>query len=377
MIHAAIKGWGKCLPPAVLTNDDISTILDTTDEWITTRTGMKERRISHVPISILGYVAACRALAAAAKKPEEVELIIFGTTTPDQICPNTVSNVQKLLGAKKAASMDINTACTSFLYSLSVATSMIRTGIFKNAVIIGGEVISPLVDWNNRNIAVLFGDGAAAFYLEATDTPEGLLAEELGCRADVRDILSVHGWGMLYANKGFQLGYTQWQFEGQEIFRKAVNGMVDASKKVIAKNNMTASDIDLVVPHQANLRIINAVSERIDIPMDKVFINVHRYGNMSAATVPVAIVESLEEKRLHPHNYILTPAFGGGLTLCAHLLKWGDRTEPLENSDVELPPCNKTALELIEEMRFMKETQTDNNNNPSLQALMYRTIQSS
>jgi len=356
MRYAAIKGWGKCLPPAILTNDDISSFLDTDDEWITTRTGMKERRISHVPISTLGHVAASRALACANQTGHNVELIIFGTTTPDQICPNTSSKVQKLLGAQAAACMDINTACTSFLYSLSVATSMIRTGIFNNAIVLGGEVISPLVDWNNRNIAVLFGDGAAAFYLEATDEEEGLLAEELGCYADVRDILSVHGWGSFYANKGYQLGHTEWQFEGQEIFRKAVTGMVNASKNVLNKLNKSENDIDLVVPHQANIRIINSVAERINIPMEKVFVNIHKYGNMSAATVPVAIVEALDEGYLHPHNYVLAPAFGGGLTWCAHLIKWGDRIAPHSECDIELPPCRKSAREIIEEIKIAKET---------------------
>jgi 3-oxoacyl-[acyl-carrier-protein] synthase-3 len=365
MIYAAITGWAKCLPPAILTNQDLSSFLDTDDEWIITRTGMKERRISHVPISTLGHVAARRALAAAGKTPDDVDLIIFGTTTPDQICPNASSNVQKMLGAKNAACIDLNTACTSFLYSLSVATSMIRTGVFKNAIVIGGEVISPIMDWNNRNVAILFGDGAAAFYLEASDEKEGLLAEELGCFGDVREILSVHGWGSIYANKGFHLGYTEWQFEGQEIFRKAVKGMIGASEKVLKKGNVSKNNIDIVVPHQANLRIINAVTERLNIPMEKVFVNVHRYGNMSAGTVPVAMVEALEEGHIQPHSNILTPAFGGGLTWCAHLLKWGERVKPLGETNIDLPPCGKSALELVNEIKIQKEIGIKNKKNHS------------
>ena len=355
MKYAAITGWAKCLPPAILTNEDLSTFLDTDDEWISSRTGMKERRISHVPISTLGHVAAHRALACAGKSADDVELIIFGTTSPDQICPNTSSHVQKLLGAKNAACMDLNTACTSFLYSLTAATSMIRTGVIKNAIVIGAEVISPLIDWHNRNIAILFGDGASAVHIEASDHKEGLLAEELGCFGDVREILLVHGFGSLYANKGVHLGNTKWNFEGQEIFKKAVNGMVGASEKVLSKCDLTTDDIDLVVPHQANVRIINAVTDRLNIPQDKVFLNVHRYGNMSAATVPTAIVEALEEGRILPHCKILSPAFGGGLTWCAHFLKWGERITPLGQSDIELPPCDKSALELVEEMKSAKE----------------------
>jgi len=355
MTHAAIMGWAKCLPPAVLTNDDLSTFLDTDDEWITTRTGMKERRVSHVHISVLAHVAACRALAAAGKTGNNVELVIFGSTTPDQICPNTSSHIQKLLRAEKAACMDLNTACTSFMYSLTVATSMIRTGVIKNAIVIGAEVISPIMDWNNRNVAVLFGDGASAFYVEATDNEEGLLAEQLGCYGDVRDILTVHGWGMKYANQGVQMGQSKWQFEGQKIFKKAVDGMAIASEKLLEKCGLTESDLDLVIPHQANLRIINAVAKKIGIPMDKVFVNVHRYGNMSAATAPVALVEAVEEGRIIPHGKILVPAFGAGLTWCAHVIKWGERVAPLGESDVELPPCDKTGLELVKEIMAKKE----------------------
>ncbi len=354
MTNAAIKGWAKCLPPAVLTNDDLSTFLETDDEWIITRTGMKERRVSHVPVSILGHVAACRALAGAGKNGEDVELIIFGTTSPDQICPNVSSNVQMLLGADKAACMDINTACTGFMYSLTAATAMIRTGVVKNAVVIGAEVISPIMDWDNRNVAVLFGDGAAAYYLEATDEEEGLMAESLGCYGHVRDILTIHGWGVNYANQGIVIGETEWQFEGQKIFKEAVAGMVSASAKVLEKCALSGNEIDLVVPHQANLRIIQAVVKRLELPMDKVFVNVHRYGNMSAATAPVALAEAVEEGRVNPHCKILVPAFGAGLTWCAHLLKWGERVEPLGETDVDLPPCDKTGLELVQEIRSKK-----------------------
>jgi len=354
MNYAAITGWGKCLPPAVLTNDDLATFLDTNDEWIRKRTGMQERRISHVNVSELAHVAAERALAAAGKTGEDVELIIFGSTSPDQICPNAASGVQLLLGAKQAACIDLNTACTSFLYSLSVANSMIRTGVVRNAVVIGAEVISPIMDWDNRNVAVLFGDGASAFFLEACDEEEGLMAEALGCYGEVRDILSVHGYGMAYANQGLQLGTSQWQFEGQEIFKRAVKGMSDACATVLEKSGLSIDDVDLVVPHQANLRIIEAVAHRAGVPMEKVFVNIERYGNMSAATAPIALVEAVEEGHVRAGNHILLPAFGGGLTWSAHLLKWGQRTQPLAQSDVELPPCDKTALELVNDIRACK-----------------------
>ena len=350
MQYAAITGWAKCLPPAVLSNRDLSTFLDTDDEWIRSRTGMVERRISHVPVSELGSVAAARALAAAGAGAESVELIVFGTTTPDQLCPNVASRVQQLLGADRAAAMDVNTACTSFLYALSTATAMIRSGAVGNALVIGAEVISPIMDWSNRNVAVLFGDGAAAVYLEAADDEQGLLGAELGCIGEVRDILSVHGWGMRYANQGLTLGDAWWEFDGQEIFKRAVQAMAAARGGVLQKCGLGVDDIAVVVPHQANLRIIEAVAKRVGVPSEKVFVNVHRYGNMSAATAPVALVEALEEGRVRGGDAVLMPAFGGGLTWCAHLLRWGERTTPLGQAQIELPPCDQTALELVNDL---------------------------
>ncbi len=354
MRYAAITGWGKCLPPAILTNDDLATFLDTDDKWIRKRTGMQERRISHVQVSELAHVAAQHALAAAGKTTDDVELIIFGTTTPDNICPNTASGLQKLLSAGNAICMDLNTACTSFLYSLTVANSMIRSGVVKNALVIGAEVISPVMEWDNRNVAVLFGDGAAAFFLEESEQEQGIMAESLGCYGEVRDILSLHGWGTEYANQGRMLGDVEWKFEGQEIFKRAVKGMAEASLNVLEKTGLTADDIHIAVPHQANLRIIDAVASKAGIPSEKVYVNIHRYGNMSAATAPIALVEALEEGRVEPGSYILMPAFGGGLTWSAHLIKWGERTEPLATSDAELPSCDKTALELVQEIRQRK-----------------------
>ena len=349
MTCAAITGWGKCLPPAVLTNADLATILDTNDEWIVSRTGIRERRISHVGLDQLAQVAARQALAAAGLAPDDVELIVFGTTTYDDQAPNQASGLQQSLGAHRAASMDVNTACTSFLYSLSTANALIRTGVVRNALVVGGEVISRFMDWSNRNVAVLFGDGCAAVVLEATDREEGLLAEKLGCDVEGRDALVIRGMGGRYADLARRYGQTEWVFEGQEIFKRAVHGMGQASAAVLAQRQLVPEDVDLVVPHQANLRIIEAVAKRAQIPMERVFVNVHRYGNMSAATVPVALVEALEEGRIRPGGNVLLPAFGAGLTWCAHLLRWGSRTTPLGVSDAALPPPTRTALEMVRE----------------------------
>ncbi len=347
MTHAAITGWGKCLPPATLTNQDLATFLDTTDEWITSRTGIRERRVSHVLLGEMGYVAAARALAAAGMEGNQVDLVVFGTTSFDEQVPNMASGVQQRIGADGCAAMDVNTACTSFLYGLSTATAMIRTGVVRNAVVIGAELISAFMDWTNRNVAVLFGDGAAAVVLEATEAAEGVLCEKLGCYGDARDILRVKGMGGQYANHGRLYGDVAWDFEGPEIFKRAVLGMSHACDEVLARKNFTPDEIDLVVPHQANLRIIEALAKRTGIPMDRVYVNVQRYGNMSAATVPVALCEALEEGRIRPGSVLLMPAFGGGLTWCAHLVRWGERVTPLGESDVELPPSDRTALEIV------------------------------
>jgi 3-oxoacyl-[acyl-carrier-protein] synthase-3 len=354
MMNAAITGWGKCMPPAVLTNADLSTFLETDDEWIVSRTGMRERRISHVPAIEMATVAAARALACAGLAAEDVDLIVYGSCSNDEQVPNSASGVQVRLGARHAAAMDVNTACTSFLYGLSSAAAMIRTGAVRNAVVIGVELISPYMDWSNRGVAVLFGDGCAAVVLQATDEPVGLLGEKLGCYADARHTLRVRGMGCTYANRGLTLGDTQWDFDGQEIFKRAVHGMGEAAAEVMKKCGVGPQDIDLVVPHQANLRIIEAVVKRAGISMDHVMLTVQRYGNMSAATVPVALVEALEQGRVKPGALLLMPAFGAGLTLCAHLVRWGDRVTPIATTDVELPPLTKSALELVNDIRAIK-----------------------
>jgi 3-oxoacyl-[acyl-carrier-protein] synthase-3 len=207
------------------------------------------------------------------------------------------------------------------------------------------------MDWDNRNIAVLFGDGCGAVVLEATHREEGLLAERLGCYGDSRHILDIRGVGARYANQGIPLGYASWSFDGQEIFKKAVIGMTQASQEALARRGLAVADVDLVVPHQANLRIIDAVGKRLGVDPSKVFVNVQRYGNMSAATVPVALVEALEEGRVRPGATLLLPAFGGGLTWCAHVVRWGERVTPLGRSDVDLPPCDRTGLEIVNDLR--------------------------
>ncbi|MCC7195691.1 MAG: ketoacyl-ACP synthase III [Gemmatimonadaceae bacterium] len=355
MTWAAITGWGKCMPPATLTNADLSTFLDTTDEWIVSRTGMRERRISHVSATELATVAAARAIACAGLAPDDVDLIVYGSCSNEEAVPNSASGVQLALGATRAAAMDLNTACTSFLYGLSAATAMIRTGVVKNAVVIGVELISRYMDWSNRSVAVLFGDGAAAVVLQASSREEGVLGSALGCDADARATLRVRGIGCGYANQGVTLGDTIWDFDGPAIFKRAVNAMSAASTRVLAECGVAADAVDLVVPHQANLRIIESVARHAGIPMEKVMLTVERYGNMSAATVPVALVEALDAGRVRSGANILMPGFGGGLTWAALLVRWGGRVTPLGEATRELAPCPESALELVNGIRAIQD----------------------
>ena len=355
MNHAAIVGWGKCLPPAILTNQDLATFLLTDDEWIRTRTGMQERRISHVPGVEMAITAAQRAIDCAGLSGEDIDLVIYGSCSNDELVPNSASAVQVRIGAHRAAAFDVNTACTSFMYGLSIGNSMIKTGVARTALVIGVELISRYMDWENRNVAVLFGDGAAAMVLQRSDAETGVIAEKLQCYADARQILRVRGMGTIYANLGVQYGQTAWDFDGQEIFRKAVHGMSEASVEVMKRAGVTMQDIEVIVPHQANLRIIEAVAKRAGASMDKVFLNIRKYGNMSAATAPVALVEAVEQGRVKAGSLVLMPAFGGGLTLSSHLIRWGDRVTPLRESSAELPPCTKTALQMVNEIRAQKK----------------------
>lgn len=347
--YAAITGWGKCMPPAVLTNDEIASIIDTSDEWINSRSGIRERRVSHVPCSDLASVAAQRALAAADANVEDVDLLIIATCSPDTVIPSTAAHVQRKIGASNAAVFDLNAGCSGFLYSLSVATAMIRSGAYKKAVVVGAERITWFLNWSLRDTAVLFGDGAGAVVLEPSAQESGLLFSHLGCEGEAADALQIPGFGT--AGNRFEEDYANFhvQFDGREIFRRAVKGMALETKIVLNELGLTDDDIDMIIPHQANLRIIESLAKHLSVDMSKVEVNIQNYGNTSAATIPVALVEALEAGRVKPNSRILLAAFGAGLTRAAGIIRWGARTTPLKQSDAELPPCEQTALEILGE----------------------------
>lgn len=344
---AAITGWGKCVPPAILTNDEIATVIDTSDEWIQSRSGIKQRRVSHVPGSDLAAVAAQRAMAAADVQADEIDLLIIATCTPDTVIPSTAAHVQRKIDAKNAAVFDLNAGCSGFIYSLSVATAMIRSGAYKNAVVVGSERITWFLNWSLRSTAVLFGDGAGAVVLQASEEESGLLFAHLGCEGEAAEALQVPNFGTAGDRFIDDYGIFDVQFDGREIFRRAVKGMVLETKIVLDKLDLEDTDIDMIIPHQANLRIIESLAKHLSVDMAKVEVNIQNYGNTSAATIPVALVEALEAGRVKPGSLILLAAFGAGLTRAAGMLRWGQRTTALKQSDAQLPPCQQSALEIL------------------------------
>lgn len=346
MIYAKITGWGKCIPPATLTNDDISQVVDTTDEWISTRTGIKARRVSHVSTAELATVASKHALACAGIDGKDIDLVLLATCTPSTMVANTASLVQKNIGAEGAAACDTNAACSGFLYALQNATAQIQAGMIKRAVVVAAERMTWYVNWSKRDSAVLFGDGAGAVILEASDEPCGLLSTKTGCDSADRKILHIENYGT-DLSRYEPPGPSELLFEGREIFKRAVKGMSDACDDVLNHAQLSLRDIDVLIPHQANLRIIQAIQQRLDIDDNKVMVNIDKYGNTSAATIAIALCEAVEQGIIKPNDNIMSAAFGAGLTWAASYIKWGERVTPINISDATLPATDKTGLELI------------------------------
>lgn len=348
MLTSEITGWGKCMPPNVLSNHDLEQLVETSDEWITSRTGIKERRISHVEASELAAVACQRALAAAGRTVDEVDLLLVATCTGDSIIPSTASVVQKHLGAWNAAAMDMNAACSGFVYGLVVGTNMIRGGTNKVVLLVGVEKLHHIMDFTDRTTCVLFGDGAGAVVLEPSEGPAGVLASDLGMDGAIGHILEVPVDGTEGDRKQLDPREAGISMEGQEVFRRAVTKMGESSTIALDRAGLGLSDVDLLIPHQANVRIIDATARRLGLDDSKVYVNIASYGNTSAATIPVALAEALEEGRIGPGDVVVFTAFGGGLSWGSVVYRWGDRIEPIEVSDAELPPPDRTTLELLQ-----------------------------
>jgi len=300
-----IVSTGSYLPSKVLTNFDLETMVETSDEWISTRTGIKERRISeNEATSQLAFKASLRALEGI---NGDLDLIVVATATPDAFFPSVACKVQALLENKGSIAFDISAACTGFIYALYVADSILRSKGLKRALIIGAERFSKIIDWKDRTTCILFGDGAGAVVLEKSEE-EGILGFDLGADGSYGDLLYVNSVGSDESPPYYL------HMKGNEVFKVAVRTMVDSAKRVLEKTGISSNDISLLIPHQANVRIINAVAERLGISKDKIFINLNKYGNTSAASIPVALDEALRSGKVSKGDLVLLVAFGGGFT---------------------------------------------------------------
>jgi 3-oxoacyl-[acyl-carrier-protein] synthase-3 len=350
-MRGTITGWGKCLPPAVLSNNDIAGFLDTDDEWIRTRTGIAERRVSHVGVIELATVAGARAMACAGVTADQIDAVILATTSPEILIPNSASRVQQALGIPGASAFDLNAGCTGFVYGLATANGLISSGVHKRILLIGAERLTFYLDWRDRNTALLFGDGAGAVVLEEQGDETGVMAASLHCDAEAGEILMIPDFGTTMDMSRSPKPLTL-QFDGREIFKRAVRGMAACLTEVSDISGVSLADCDQLIPHQANQRIIEALGKVLKLSPEQVMSNVAHYGNTSSATVPIALCEALEQGRISSGANIFLTAFGAGLTRAAVMLRWGDRTEPVSVSDRTLPDCHQTALELISEMRL-------------------------
>jgi len=310
-MSAEIKGLGMYVPPRILKNQDLEKFLDTSDEWITKRTGIKERHIAEEwdRASDIALPAAKEAIQNAGLKPEDIEAVIVATSTPDMTFPSTACYLADKLGCNKPMAFDISAACSGFIYALTIASSFVKSKQFDNVLVVGAEVFSHLIDWSDRTTAVIFGDGAGAVVVSRSDSDSDILSS----------VMSSDGsqWFALHCPIGEKL-----RMRGKETFRLAIQSMEKASLKALEKAGITVNDLKLVIPHQANIRIIKALAEKLGIPEDKVFSNIHKYGNTSAASIPIAMYEAYKEGKLKKGDYVLLTAFGGGLTWGAIVLKF-------------------------------------------------------
>ncbi len=320
-----IIGLGSYVPRKVLTNKDLEKMVETSDEWITTRTGIKERRIAaaHESTSVLSSNAARKALKDAGVKAEDIDLLVVATVTPDMPFPATACFVQEAIGAKDAACFDLSAACAGFLYGMEMARQMIASGVYERALVIGAEKLSALTDWTDRNTCVLFGDGAGAAVL-APVKGDGILASYLGSDGALTELLMLPGGGSRHPAT-METVRDRMHFikmRGNEVFKLAVRIMADAACKALKQCDLGVDDIDCFIPHQANMRILDAVARKMGLPKEKIFFNVAQYGNMSAASTAVALSEAYHGGRIRPGSVVVLDAFGAGLVWGSCVLRW-------------------------------------------------------
>ncbi|MDQ3779881.1 MAG: ketoacyl-ACP synthase III [Chloroflexota bacterium] len=326
MRYAAITGWGMAVPDRVLTNADLERMVDTSDEWIVSRTGIKERRIvgPNDSTTSLSVTAARQALERAKLTADDIDLIVVATCTPDQFLVSQACLVQAELGGN-AGAFDLGAACSGFVYALATASQFVQTGLHDRVLVIGVDTLTRFVDFTDRSTCILFGDGAGAVVLEPSDEPRGLLSTVLGADGAGYKHLYIPGWGAFVPESAdlFPEYRPYLQMNGQEVFRFAVRVMGDAAAEAVAKAGLSFSDVDWLIPHQANVRIIDAAARRLTLPREKVWVNVDRYGNTSAASIPIALSEVETTGNLKEGDNIVLVAFGGGLSWAAGVVRWG------------------------------------------------------
>ncbi len=324
---AQVTGWGKCLPRQILTNDDLAQRVDTSDEWIRSRTGIAARRIadSRESTSSLAIRAARNALAVAGLPPQKLDLIIVATATPENLFPATACLVQDALGASHAGAFDLSAGCSGFVYALSLAAQTIASGAQRNVLVIGAETLSRIVDWGDRSTCVLFGDGAGAIVLQAGKGDGGVLSSVLGADGSGADLLLAPAISTRHASShgGSRDGEFCIHMDGREVYRFATRIMARASREALEAAGLPIDQVALFVPHQANVRIIESAAKELGIPKERVYLNLQRYGNTSAASIPIALCEAAEEGRLQTGDHVVLVGFGAGLTWGAAVLRWG------------------------------------------------------
>jgi 3-oxoacyl-[acyl-carrier-protein] synthase-3 len=333
--YAHVTGWGMAVPDKVVTNDDLARLVETSDEWITTRTGIRERRVAGPKdtTASLAVQAARRALEVANIEPDEVDLIVVATSTPEYIMPATACLVQDALGATQAGAFDLSAACTGFIYALSLGAQSIRSGASNTVLVIGSETMSRVVNWRDRGTCILFGDGAGAFLLQARETPGGVLHSLLRSDGSGGESLIIPAGGSKIPSSFTSVrdNLHTIQMDGKEVYRFATRVMASAVRDVTQRAGLALEDVRLIVPHQANRRIIDSSAKTLGLPEDRFVINVDRYGNTSAASIPIAVCEAVTQGRLRPDDHLVLVGFGAGLTWGAVLVQW-EATVPPEVS---------------------------------------------
>ncbi|MFZ9017544.1 MAG: beta-ketoacyl-ACP synthase III [Ilumatobacteraceae bacterium] len=349
---AIITGWGKCRPPLSLTNADLERLVDTSDEWIRERTGITSRGMCHLETTDMAEVAARHALAAAGLEPGDLDLVVMATVTPEISCPSNACVLQDRLGANGAAAFDLNAACSGFVYGLATVSSMVRAGVVRRALLVGAEKLHFVMDYQDRNTCVLFGDGAGAVVVEAGSEDVGVLAVDLGADGGIGSTMVFPTLGTRGELSSFRdPAVHRLHFEGQAVFKIAVRGMTESVQRALDSAGLTVDDVDLVVPHQANERIISAAARRLGVPDDRVVLNIATHGNTSAASIPMALTDALDSGRVSPGDTVVFTAFGGGVTWGSIVLRWADRTTRIATSDAELPAPTGDVFDLLADNR--------------------------